>query len=42
MMAIMFDLHRENMKMIRKYVNDSFASKIVEEYDWKMTLPQLC
>jgi CO/xanthine dehydrogenase Mo-binding subunit len=32
-MAIMFDLHHENMKVIREYVGDSFASKIVEEFD---------
>jgi hypothetical protein len=38
----MFDLHHENMKVIREYVGDSFASKIVEEFDWKMVLPQLC
>jgi hypothetical protein len=41
-MAIMFDSHHKNMKVIRKYVSDSFAPKIVEEYDWKMALPQLC
>jgi hypothetical protein len=32
-MAIMFDLHHKNMKVTRKYVGHSFASKIVEEYD---------
>jgi hypothetical protein len=42
MMAIMFDPHHKNMKVIRKYVGDSYASKIVKEYDLKMELPQLC
>jgi hypothetical protein len=42
MMAIMFDLHQKNMKVIKEYVVDSFASKIVENYDQKMALPQLC
>jgi hypothetical protein len=42
MMAIMFDLHHKNMKVIKEYVGDFFASKIVEEYHRKMVLPQLC
>jgi hypothetical protein len=33
MMAIMFDPCHMNMKMIKKYVGDSFASIIIEEYD---------
>jgi hypothetical protein len=33
MMAIMFDPRHKNMKMIKEYVGDSFASIIVEEYD---------
>jgi len=38
MMAIMFDPHHKNIKVIKKYVGDSFASKIVEKYDRKMAL----
>ncbi len=37
-MAIMFDPHHKNIKVIKKYVGDSFASKIVEKYDQKMAL----
>jgi hypothetical protein len=32
-MEIMFDPHHKNIKVIKKYVGDSFASKIVEKYD---------
>jgi len=41
-MAIMFDPCHKNMKVIKEYVGDSFTLRIVEEYDWKMVLPQLC
>jgi hypothetical protein len=42
MMTILFDPCHKNMKVIREYVGDSFPSRIVEEYDQKMVLPQLC
>jgi CO/xanthine dehydrogenase Mo-binding subunit len=33
MMAIMFDSRHKNMKTIKEYVGDSFASTIVQKYD---------
>jgi hypothetical protein len=42
MMVIIFDPHHKNMKVIKEYVGDFFTLRILEEYDRKMVLPQLC